>query len=157
VLPLLKDPSGEVRQGTALALAAAGRTEGDQLVDAMVGTGVSDLVLSVAEALPDQPARWEGAVRPLLEGDDPIDRLRAARVLQKADPEAARKTVQTGLSDANPAVREEAARSLAALDAVPGEPFVYRLLADPSAVVRLEAARVVMKEMTGRGVKSQAR
>jgi HEAT repeat protein len=65
--------------------------------------------------------------------------------------------VQTGLSDANPAVREEAARSLAALDAVPGEPFVYRLLADPSAVVRLEAARVVMKEMTGRGVKSQAR
>jgi HEAT repeat protein len=157
VLPLLKDPSGEVRQGTALALAAAGRTEGDQLVDAMVGTGVSDLVLSVAEALPDQPARWEGAVRPLLEGADPIDRLRAARVLQKADPEAARKTVQTGLSDANPAVREEAARSLAALDAVPGEPFVYRLLADPSAVVRLEAARVVMQEMTGRGVKSQAR
>ena len=66
------------------------RPEGGELVDRMLQSGVPDIVLSVAEALPSEPGRWQAVVQPLLDTENPVDRLRAARLIGKTTPDAGR-------------------------------------------------------------------
>ena len=87
LLKALSNPDASVQQSAAVALAAIGRPEGGELVDRMLQSGVPDIVLSVAEALPvGDPGRWQAAVTPLLDTENPVDCLRAARVLGKNAP-----------------------------------------------------------------------
>jgi HEAT repeat protein len=152
LLPLLKDASGDVRQSAALSLAAGGRSEGDELVSQMLATGIPDFVLAVAEALPEQPEKWEHAVRGLLDTESPIDRLRAARLIGATAPEDAARVVEQSLRDDNPAIRQEAARSLAAVPSARLGDGLPRLLADGDVWVRLRAAATILGESTGQPV-----
>jgi len=148
--PLVKalgDPEASVRQSAAVALAALGRPEGGELVDGMLQSGVPDIVLSVAEAMPSEPGRWEAVVQSLLDTENPVDRLRAARLLGSKSPDATR-VLSAALSDENVAVREEAARALSELGTVEPSTDWRRLLSDPSPWVRLEAARALWRQVT---------
>ncbi len=147
LLKALSDPESGVRQSAAVALAALGRPEGSELVDRMLQSGVPDLVLSVAEALPSEPGRWQDTVQPLLETENPVDRLRAARLLGNNSPDAAR-VLTAALIDENVAVREEAARLMSELGAMDASTDWRRLLNDPSAWVRLGAARALWRHVT---------
>jgi len=104
-------------------------------------------VLSVAEAMPSEPGRWEAVVQSLLDTENPVDRLRAARLLGSKSPDATR-VLSAALSDENVAVREEAARALSELGTVEPSTDWRRLLSDPSPWVRLEAARALWRQVT---------
>lgn len=144
LLRLLNDPVGAVRQSAAPALVALGRSEGEPLVTAMLDSGVPDIVLAVAEALPNDVVRWQSHLSRVLEADDPIGRLRAARLLRNADRESAERVIRQGLESGNLAIREEAARTWTA-DGVPvATGDLKKLLRDPSAWVRLAAARALL-------------
>jgi len=148
LLKALKDPDATVQQSAAVALAALGRPEGSELVDRMLQSNVPDLVLSVAEALPSDAGRWQAVVLPLLDTENPVDRLRAARLLGKNSPVEASRVLTAALADENVAIREEAARSLADIGTAEGSADWRRLLSDPSAWVRLEAARALWRQVT---------
>ena len=137
-----------MQQSAAVALAALGRPEGGELVDRLLQSGIPDIVLSVAEALPGDPGRWQAAVTPLLDTENPVDRLRAARVLGKNAPADANRVLAAALSDENIAVREEAARALADIPITENAPDWRRLLSDQSPWVRLEAARAIWRQVT---------
>jgi len=141
-------PPPSWRKRAAVALAALGRPEGRELVDRMLQSDVPDLVLSVAEALPSDAGRWQAVVLPLLDTENPVDRLRAARLLGKTSPVEAGRVLTAALADDNVAVREEAARSLADIGTAEGSADWRRLLSDPSAWVRLEAARALWRQVT---------
>jgi HEAT repeat protein len=148
LLKALKDPEASVQQSAAVALAAIGRPEGNELVDRMLQSGVPDIVLSVAEALPMDAGRWQAVVQPLLDTENPVDRLRAARLMGNNSPVDANRVLAAALSDENVAVREEAARSLSDVRKTEGSTDWRRLLSDPSAWVRLEAARAIWRQVT---------
>jgi HEAT repeat protein len=118
----------------------------------MLATGIPDFVLAVAEALPEQPEKWEHAVRGLLDTESPIDRLRAARLIGATAPEDAARVVEQSLRDDNPAIRQEAARSLAAVPSARLGDDLPRLLADGDVWVRLRAAATILGESTGQPV-----
>ncbi len=148
LLKALKDPDATVQQSAAVALAALGRPDGRELVDRLLQSGIPDIVLSVAEALPGDPGRWQAVVTPLLDTENPVDRLRAARVLGKNAPADANRVLAAALSDENIAVREEAARSLADVPVTENAPDWRRLLSDQSPWVRLEAAKAIWRQVT---------
>ncbi len=147
LLKALSDPDASVQQSAAVALAAIGRPEGGELVDRMLQSGVPDIVLSVAEALPSEPGRWQAVVQPLLDTENPVDRLRAARLIGKPTPDAGR-VLAAALSDENIAVREEAARALSDLGTLEPSADWHRLLTDASPWIRLETAKALWRQVT---------
>lgn len=140
---LLADPSGQVQQAAAIALVKLGDPQGEPLVEKMLASGVGDLVLAAAEALPNESARWADRVRPVLESEDPVERLRAAHLLRDVFPAEAASVLRDSLASDNVVLRDEAART--ALDGMPAAAGGWRqMLNDPSGWVRLAGARVLM-------------
>jgi HEAT repeat protein len=140
---LLEDPSGQVQRAAAVALVKLGQPSGEPLVETMLASGVGDLVLAAAEALPNAPERWSDRVRPLLDSEDPVERLRAAGLLRAVSPAEAAAVVGRGLADENLALREEAAR--VALEGVPLAAGSWRVMVqDPNGWVRLAGARILL-------------
>ena len=109
----------------------------------MLTSGVPDIVLNAAEAMPEQPSRWQTAVEGLLDTENPVDRLRAARLLKDVRPDAARAVVTAGLGDPNLAIREEAARAIDTIGLPDNAPEWPKMLSDSSTWVRLEGARAL--------------
>jgi HEAT repeat protein len=146
---LLSDRSGSVRQAAALALTALGDSRGDSLVNEMLNSGVADIVLTSAEALPNDSSRWTNQVAALLSAEDVTDRLRAARLLFAARRTEAESEIANGLASENPAVREEAARTASAVG-YPVPPTTLReMLQDSSGWVRLAAAQALVRGSAG--------
>lgn len=141
---MLTDPAGVARQAAALALASLGDSRGEPLVSAMVNSGVPDIVLSVAEALPDNQPLWLDQVTPLLQAEDATDRLRAATLLFAARRTEAEAEILAGLSSENPAIREEAARAANRVRLSPGPTTIREMLADASPWVRLAAGKLLL-------------
>ena len=140
---LLEDPSGQVQRAAAVALVRLGQPSGEAIVETMLASGVGDLVLAAAEALPDAPERWSDRVRPLLESDDPVERLRAAGLLKAVAPGEAAEVVRQGLADENAMLREEAAR--VAIDGMPlGAGSWRQMVQDPNGWVRLAGAGILL-------------
>ncbi len=147
LLPLLEDEMPEVKRNAAVALARLGRPEGDALIGTLLDSGVPDVVLGIAEGLPDHVSRWQAQVEPLLQTENPIDRLRAARLLKDVLPDAAEAVLTGGLADSNVAVREEASRALDEIGLRGKAPDWPALLTDASPWVRLEAARTLFQQV----------
>lgn len=141
----LRDPVSVVRSSAAVALHLLGDTGGDDLLSGMLNGDVPELRLMAAAAFRDDPrGTWVEAIRPLLNDPDGLNRFKAAELLAKLEPDAARAAVHSGFASANPNVREEAARVLAG--DLPDDVATLRvLLRDGSAWVRLHAARGVLK------------
>lgn len=140
---LLADPSGQVQQAAAVALVKRGDPLGEPLVEQMLTSGVGDLVLAAAEVLPGASARWTDAVRAVLESEDPVERLRAARLLKDVAPAEAAEVLSAALASQNVTLRDEAARH--AVDGMPSAMTDWRrMLADPSGWVQLAGARVLL-------------
>lgn len=144
IRPLLSDRAGVVRHAAALALVALGDPAGEPLVEALLASGVADHVLTVAEALASDQARWRSRVEPLLRTEDPLDRLRAAKLLYDAAAPEAEAELMGALASANPAIREEASRALGEAGLSVGQSTLRQMLADSSGWVRLAAARVLL-------------
>ncbi len=140
---LLSDPMPLVSQAAALSLVKLGDQSAAPVIDQMLSSGVPDIVLNAAEAMPDQPSRWQVAVDGLLDTENPVDRLRAARLLKDIRPDAARAVVTAGLGDSNLAIREEAARAIDTIGLPDNAPEWPKMLSDPSTWVRLEGARAL--------------
>lgn len=148
IRPLLNDRAGVVRHAAALALVALGDPAGEPLAEALLASGVPDHVLTAAEALASDQARWRSRVEPLLRTEDPLDRLRAARLLYDvATPEAEAELVGA-LASANPAIREEASRALGGAGLSVGQSTLRQMLGDSSGWVRLAAARALLDAAT---------
>lgn len=146
---LLGDPVPFVRQAAALALVSRGEPGGEAMATAMLASGIPDVVLTAAEALPNQPERWRDAVEGLLRTAEPIDRLRASRLLAPMQSVEAEGEIVANLAHENPAIREEAARAAAAVRLKVASETLRDMLRDRSGWVKLAAARILMSRGAG--------
>jgi HEAT repeat protein len=142
---LLTDQSAQVQQAAAVALVRLGDPQGEAWVEKMLASGIGELVLAAAEALPADSARWTDRVRAVLGSDDPVERLRAARLLRDILPAEAGEVLRAGLASENGMLRDEAARL--AMGGLPAAGADWRqMLADPSGWVQLAAAGLLLDQ-----------
>ncbi|HXG71849.1 MAG TPA: HEAT repeat domain-containing protein [Gemmatimonadaceae bacterium] len=142
-----------VRHSAAVALARLNDPEGQAEVARMLATDVPDIQLMAAAAWDGQPGPWVEAVRPLLDNQEGLVRLEAARLIAPIDPAAARRVLQEALTNENPVVRSESAR---VADELAGTGTLTVTIADlrgrlrdPDASVRLSAAASLLRLITG--------
>lgn len=143
----LKDPEGPVRVLAAAALARMGDAEGLAFLQPLVNSPAAEVrLLAIEHQAAGRPdGDWVGVASSLLAGEDPLVRLRAARLLARhaADPSAGVRVLTAALADDNVAVRNAAAELV---NDLPPEalgsniPELRRLLRDQAAAVRIQAA-----------------
>lgn len=145
---MLQDQDPFVRASAAVALSRMADPAGQTYVERMLQSGIPDLQLMAAATWDGAPGPWVGVVRPLLQNQDGLIRLHAARTLAPVDPEAARQVLQDAAGDPNPAVRASAAAIVEQLPAAATSAAdisaLRRLLRDPDTLVRLRAAGALL-------------
>jgi HEAT repeat protein len=141
-------PEPYTRYSASVALARLGDPAGLSAVDAMLATSVPDVQLMAAETLSGQNGPWVGTIMPLLDNPDGLTRFRAARLIARYYPDAARRTFEQGATDPNPVIRSEALQM--AIDAAPQQPSILdlqtlrRQLRDEDLAVRLSVAGAIL-------------
>lgn len=154
--PALRDAFNDedpyVRASAAVALARVGNSTGQNYLQTMLASDVAGIRLMAAEAWNGRPGPWVDAVRPLLDDEQAITRIRAAALLAPIDPAAANLTLAATLGDPNPAVRGKAATTLTRLAAEHPEAAdpaaLRRQLRDADAWIRLFAAAAIRAAAT---------
>lgn len=146
---LTKDPDPMVRLWATVSLARRRDPEALTQVEQMLASPVPDVQIAAAHAWEGRDGPWVAVIRPLLQNQDGLIRLQAARVLAPVDPEAARRVLDEALGDGNPVVRLESAKAIDAL--APSLPSVLDLptlrqrLRDRDPHVRLPVASALLK------------
>jgi HEAT repeat protein len=99
-----------VRSSAAVALARLNDPAGLEYVQRMMTSDIPDLQLMAAKVWNGKPGPWVDTVRPLLQNQNGLIRLEAARLMAPLEPDAARQVLQDSLADQNPVVRAHSAR-----------------------------------------------
>ncbi|HXG70652.1 MAG TPA: HEAT repeat domain-containing protein [Gemmatimonadaceae bacterium] len=142
-----------VRHTAAVALARLNDPAGQAEVARMLAMDVPDIQLMAATAWDGQPGPWVEAVRSLLDNQEGLVRLEAARLIAPIDPAAARRVLQEALSNENPVVRSESAKVVeeliwaGTLTATIAD--LRGRLRDPEPSVRLPAATALLRLIRG--------
>ena len=111
--PALKDQDGYVRTRAAAALFGLGDMSGLALLQALLQEESSRSRLIAAQAMASSPdGLWMDQVRNLTSASEPEVRIGAARLLLPHDPEYARRILERGMNDENPAIRDLASDSI---------------------------------------------
>jgi len=143
------DPDPAVRLWSTVSLARMGDDRALTEVDRILGSPAPDVQLAAAQAWEGRPGPWVPIVRTLLENQDGLTRLEAARTIAPIDPEAARRVLGEGLANPNPVVRLESARVLdsagISLLAAVDLPALRQQLRDRDPHVRLAVASALLK------------
>ncbi|MBE3135696.1 MAG: HEAT repeat domain-containing protein, partial [Acidobacteria bacterium] len=136
----LDDPIPYVRLSAAAAVKQFGDAAADARIDSMLKSESPDVRLMAVEALAGGKSRgWVSITKPLLADPNGLTRLRAAKLLARDEPDAARAVLARAVADPNPVVRQDAVRILETLR--PYDVKLLRgLLRDKSQWVRLYAA-----------------
>jgi HEAT repeat protein len=145
---LLSDPTVEVRSRAARALTGFGDSAGRDIIEKMLHSPVADVRLMAVEADPSMTASERLLVlRPILFDSDPLVRAKAAELLARDDPAAAKPVLEALMHDPDMAPRREAARVLETLK--PPDIGLYRrLMTDKEPWVRMYAASAVVTAAT---------
>lgn len=154
----LSDSDPRVRGMVQIALARLRDPQAGVSVQELLSSPVGGIrLLAVKTMAQEAPlGRWTDTAEALLQDDDPLVRIDAARLLLEHDVPsagAARDTLRAALTDPTPAVRSRAAEATRMLvtSGEPTEPKTLRsLLRDRLPEVRLEAARALMRSRTPR-------
>jgi len=142
---LLSDSYIEVRTKTALALARLGDSAGRDVVSAMLRSPVPDVRLIALEADPSiAGGQRSSIIRSVLTDRDPLNRVRAAEMLARDDPDEARAALIALTRNADSMPRREAARVLELLEPIDLD-LSRRLMADTEPWVRMYGAGAVLK------------
>lgn len=144
---LLQDQDPFVRSSAAVALARMNDPQGQTIVDQLLASPVPDLQLMAAEAWDGRDGPWVSVVTPLLENQNGLIRVQAARLIAPVNPELARRTLQRALQDSNPVIRAESARvasEVAGEASAAAVPQLRKSLRDRDATVRLYAATALL-------------
>src|SRR5688572_22430347 len=109
----LKDQSSYVRTRAAAALFGLGNMSGLTLLQGLLQDESARSRLIAAQAMASSPdALWMDQVRNLTSAHEPEVRIGAARLLLPHDPEYARRILERGMNDENPAIRDMASESI---------------------------------------------
>jgi len=154
----LSDPDPRVRGMVQIALARLRDPQAGTSVQELLSSPVGEIrlvaVKTMAQEAPQGP--WTATAEALLQDDDALVRIDAARLLLEHDVPsagAARETLRAALADPTPGVRSRAAEAVRMLvtSGERMEPKILRsLLRDRLLEVRLEAARALMRSGTPR-------
>ena len=113
IKPLLADTVGYVRIRAAAALFRLGDMSGLSMLQDLWSAEAPQSRLIAAQAMASQPdALWMDQVRRLTSATEAEIRVGAARLIAPHDPELARRVIDQGMADRNPAVREMATEAL---------------------------------------------
>jgi HEAT repeat protein len=154
----LSDPDPRVRGMVQIALARLRDPQAGLSIQELLSSPVGQIRLLAARTMAqDAPqGRWTDTAETLLQDDDALVRIDAARLLLEHDVPsagAARDTLRAALADPTPAVRSRAAEAtrMLATSGERAEPKTLRsLLRDQLPEVRLEAARALKRSGTRR-------
>jgi HEAT repeat protein len=142
----LGDPNPLVRVQAASALRRLGDKSGDAALKDALASPFRGGRLVAARALNEtgDASSWVSAIAPLLDSEQPIERVMAAELLAAtAHRDRARTILQDATGDPNELVRDQASRVLASEPDRP-QPTPYAALGDESPWVRLKAAETVL-------------
>jgi HEAT repeat protein len=142
----LGDPNPLVRIQAASALRRLGDKSGDAVLKDALASPFRGGRLVAARALNEtgDASSWVSAIAPLLDSEQPIERVMAAELLSSsAHRDRARAILQDATGDPNELVRDQASRVLASEPDRP-QPTPYAALGDESPWVRLKAAETVL-------------
>jgi HEAT repeat protein len=146
---LVRDPDPAVRIAVTVSLAQLGDPTALTTVDRMLASDVPDTQIAAARAWSGRPGPWVSVVRALLDNQDGLTRLGAARAIAPVDPEAARRVLDAALGDANPVIRYESAKAIDSMLDLPSAgsniTSLRQRLGDRDAAVRLTVASALLK------------
>jgi HEAT repeat protein len=146
---LMRDPDPAVRAAATVSLAQLGDTTALATVDRMLASDVPDAQIAAARAWSGRPGPWVAVVRALLDNQDGLTRLEAARAIAPVDPEAAQRVLTGALGDPNPVIRYESAKAIDIMLDLPSASAnvasLRQRLGDRDAAVRLPAASALLK------------
>ena len=146
---LVRDPDPAVRIAATVSLAQLGDATALTTVDRMLASDVPDTQIAASRAWGGQPGPWVPIVRALLDNQDGLTRLEAARAIAPVDPEAARRVLEGALGDPNPVVRYESAKAIDSMLDLPSAggniTSLRQRLSDRDAAVRLTVASALLK------------
>lgn len=113
IKPVLADANNYVRIKAAAALFRLGDMSGLSLLQDLWSAEAAQSRLIAAQSMASQPgALWMDQVRRLTSAAEAEVRIAAARLIAPHDPELARRVIDQGMADQNPAVRDMAAEAL---------------------------------------------
>lgn len=146
---LVRDPDPAVRIAATVSLAQLGDSTALTTVDRMLASDVPDTQIAAARAWGGQPGPWVPIVRSLLDNQDGLTRIEAARAIAPVDPEAARRVLEGALGDPNPVIRYESAKTIDSMLDLPSAggniTSLRQRLGDRDAAVRVAAASALLK------------
>jgi hypothetical protein len=146
---LVRDPDPAVRIAATISLAQLGDQTALSTVDRMLASDVPDTQIAASRAWSGRPGPWVPVVRALLDNQDGLTRLEAARAIAPVDPEAARKVLDGALADPNPVIRYESAKGIDSMLDLPGAggniSSLRQRLGDRDAAVRVTVASALLK------------
>ena len=146
---LVRDPDPAVRIAATVSLAQLGDATALTTVDRMLASDVPDTQIAASRAWSGQPGPWVPIVRALLDNQDGLTRIEAARAIAPVDPEAARRVLEGALGDPNPVTRYESAKAIDSMLDLPSAggniTSLRQRLGDRDAAVRLTAASALLK------------
>jgi HEAT repeat protein len=144
---ILGDANPLVRVQAASALRRLGDASGDPVLKDALASPFRGGRLVAARALREtgDTTSWVAAVAPMLESEQPIERVMAAELLAGAPAwrDKAQAALQGAMSDENELVRSEASRVITA-EPDREAPTPYAALIDDDPWVRLKAAEIVL-------------
>ena len=144
IKPMLEDKTGYVRIKAAAALFRLGDMSGLSMLQELYAADAEASRLIAVKAMASAPdSQWLDQVRRLTSAEDPAVRVEAARLIAPHDRELARRSIEQGMADPNPAVREMAAEALS--DVVSTDLRALRhLLRLPDRLARVRAAAHIL-------------
>ena len=144
IKPLLADTVGYVRIRAAAALFRLGDMSGLSMLQDLWSAEAPQSRLIAAQAMASQPdALWMDQVRRLTSATEAEIRVGAARLIAPYDPELARRVIDQGMADRNPAVREMATEALTEVVATDLRSLRH-LLRLPDRLARARAAGSIL-------------
>jgi HEAT repeat protein len=141
---MLEDKTGYVRIKAAAALFGLKDMSGLSMLQELYAADAEASRLIAVKAMASQPnSQWMDQVRRLTSAEDPAVRVEAARLIAPLDHELARRAIDKGMADPNPAVRDLAAEALS--DVVSTDLRALRqLLRLPDRLARARAAAHIL-------------
>jgi HEAT repeat protein len=142
-----KDAAGSVKMFAAVSLKQLGDPSADEFLNKLLGGQIAEIQVIAAGAWQFATTRspaWEKAVRALQGSANDLQRIRAAELLARVDPPAARSVLSSALGSPNPLLRAAAAKVVEAQPALADLAVARRLVGDASAAVRIHGAGLAL-------------
>jgi HEAT repeat protein len=142
---MFESEAPEIKMSAAIALKQLGQKSADVYLAGFMKSPVPEVRLLVGEAYSSTATtQWAASIRELLSDKNEVIRVRAARVIARADPASARRTLLAALDSPNALLRNEAARALDDVGLADAQ-TARRLLGDSSEAFRVRGAASALR------------